>query len=337
MSCLAQQPGPATLEGLLNSDEAQKPAAAAEADAAPNRPAGTVARPKDGVKHPDLEKAWADYDAAVTKAAEGIQASINKQFDAATAKGDLDEAEKWQIALEKFEKAGEVPTEKEAKMAVSAAVADYKKAREELSKAYETVVKSLTIDKKIAEAKAVRGELVGFTSQKPLAAAQVEKPNGKAGEAKRENLDPLLVIHGPTYDSMEWKKMSFEKAYLKENDGKPFEPVDRTPTFAVAKTAFGEKDVIFFHPVDGKTPGRLVFDRVTSQSRGRLLVKVRNQPTGSSTVSIVVQGRTVFRERLAGGVWRSIAVPFDHEAVEATVTADDWWCEGCMLTYRLAK
>jgi hypothetical protein len=183
----------------------------------------------------------------------------------------------------------------------------------------------------------VREESTGFTSQKSPAAAQAETPSVKSGESKREDLDPLLVIHGPTYDSMEWKKMSFEKAYLKENDGKPFEPIDRTPTFAVAKSAFGEKEVIFFHPVDGKTPGRLVFDRITSQSRGRLLIKVRNQPTGSSTVSIVVQGRTVFRERLGGGAWRSIAVPFDHEAVEATVTADDWWCEGCMLTYRLTK
>ena len=157
-----QQLGPRTLEGLLNSGEAQTPTASAEADvtdAGPKRPAGTVTRPNDGVNHPDLDKAWGDYDAAVTKAAEGIRAAIAKQFDAATSKGALDEAEKWQNAMGKFEKAGELPSEKEAKTAVIAAAADYKKASDELTKAYEAVVKALTIEKKITEAKAVRDEL----------------------------------------------------------------------------------------------------------------------------------------------------------------------------------
>ena len=155
-ACLAQQPtGPATLENLLLPDKAQKPAAAG---VGPKRFVGSVVRPQDGVKHPDLDKGWAVYDAAAAKAAESIKAAILKQFDAATAKGDLDNAEKWQATLEKFEKTGELPTEKEAKTAVSAAVADYKKAKDELSKAYEAVVTALTMEKKITEAKAVREE-----------------------------------------------------------------------------------------------------------------------------------------------------------------------------------
>jgi hypothetical protein len=157
-----QEPsGPRTLENLLKSDDAEQSAAPAEAngiDAGPKRPEGTVSRPKDGVQHPDLDKAWADYDAAVAKAAERIKAAISKQFDAATAKGDLDPAEKWQLALEKFEKAGEVPADTEARAAVNAAVADYNKAKDKLFEAYEDVVKSLTMEKKIAEAKAARNE-----------------------------------------------------------------------------------------------------------------------------------------------------------------------------------
>ena len=179
-ACLAQQPGPATLEGLVNSGEAQEAPTAAEADAGPNRPAGTVTRPKDGVKHPDLDKAWIDYDVAVGKAAESIKAAINKQFDAATAKGDLDAAEKWQNALEKFEKAGVVPMEKETETAVSDAIADFTKAKEELTKVYEAMVKALTMEKRIDEAKAVRGELAGFNSQKPAVAAQVENESNLA-------------------------------------------------------------------------------------------------------------------------------------------------------------
>ena len=157
-----QEPsGPQTLENLLTSDDAEQSAAPA-ADgtyAGPKRPAGTVARPKDAVQHPDLDKAWADYDAVVAKAAERIKATISKQFDATAAKGDLDAAEKWQTALEKFEKAGELPASTETKAAVGTASSDYKKAKEELVKAYEGVVKALTMEKNIAEAKAVRDEL----------------------------------------------------------------------------------------------------------------------------------------------------------------------------------
>ena len=158
---LAQQPtSPATLEGLLNSGETQEAAAPPEPDTGPKRPAGMHARPKEGVRHPDLDKAWADYDSAVAKVTESIRAAIAKQFEAATDKGDLAAAEKWQIALEKFEKAGELPTEKETKAAASAAATDAKQAREQLTKAYEAVVKSLTTEKKIAEAKRVRDELL---------------------------------------------------------------------------------------------------------------------------------------------------------------------------------
>ena len=156
-ACLAQQPtGPATLENLLLPDKAQKPAAAG---VGPKRFVGSVVRPQDGVKHPDLDEGWAVYDAAAAKAAESIKAAISKQFEAATAKGDLDAAEKWQATLEKFEKTGELPTEKETKMAVSAAVVEYKKAKDELGKAYEAVVTALTMDKKIAEARAGKEEL----------------------------------------------------------------------------------------------------------------------------------------------------------------------------------
>lgn len=185
-SCFAQQPGPATLEGLLNFDEAQKPTAAAEADAGPKRPAGTATRPKDGVQHPDLDKAWADYDVAVAKAAEGVRAAINKQFDAATAKGDLDAAEKWQVIGEKFKNAGELPAENETKAAVNSAVVEYKKAGDELSKAYEAVVKNLTMEKKIAEAKAIRGEasVIRIHPPKPDASATAAPADRKTKETK---------------------------------------------------------------------------------------------------------------------------------------------------------
>jgi hypothetical protein len=163
--CLAQRPsGPRTLETLLTGEQ-EAPAVADTSKPAgqPQRPAGwpqgTLVRPEDGVKHPDLDKAWGDYAVTVTAVAENIRTAITKQFDAAAAKGDLDAAEKWQALLKNFEKSGEVPTDSETKSAVSAAVTKYKKAKEELAKAYEDVVKALTMEKRIAEAKAARDEL----------------------------------------------------------------------------------------------------------------------------------------------------------------------------------
>ena len=157
--CVAQKT--ATLDDLAAGSELAKTSnkpQTGDAKAAAIRPAGTLTRPKDGVQHPDLDKAWAEYDASVSKVTASIKAATTKQFDAAAAKGDLDTAEKWQATLEKFEKTGELPTEKETKMAVSAAVVEYKKAKDELSKAYEAVVTALTMEKKITEARAARTE-----------------------------------------------------------------------------------------------------------------------------------------------------------------------------------
>jgi hypothetical protein len=208
--CLAQNPsGPRTLEGLLNADGAQHAPTAPVAEpnpAGPHRPAGTAARPRDGVQHPDLDKAWAKYEAAVSKASDEIKAAVTKQFDAAAAKGDLDLAEKWQSALEKFEKAGQVPSGSETKSAVSAAVADYKKARDALSTAYEAVMKALTMEKKIAEAKAARDEFESLGS--PRRDGRVEqRPDIRGGllgeyfadanlkEKVRENVDEVISFN----------------------------------------------------------------------------------------------------------------------------------------------
>ena len=157
----AQTPtGPATLESPVNSgDSRSSTASATEATASDTkRPTGTVSRPKDGVRHPALDKAWAEYDAVIDKAAEQIRAAISKQFGVATAKGDLEAADKWQTTLEKFETSGEVPAETGTKIAVSEAVADCKRAKERLGMAYEAAIKALTKEKKIAEAKVVRAE-----------------------------------------------------------------------------------------------------------------------------------------------------------------------------------
>jgi hypothetical protein len=165
MACLAQElKGPATLENFLLANEKSN---STEADAQPDRPQGTLNRPKNSIRYPALDKAWAAYDTAVGKVAETIRVTITMQFDSAIARGDLNAAEKWQKAIEQFEKAGELPTETEIKSAVSSIVADYKRAKDELTMAYEDLVKILTMDKNIVLAKFVRDELRGLTAPTP--------------------------------------------------------------------------------------------------------------------------------------------------------------------------
>lgn len=142
---LAEQPtGPATLENLVQPEETQDASAVTDDVSTAGRPAGTLVRPKDGVQHPDVDKAWVVYEAAVAKAAEGILAAVTKQFDAAAAKGNLDTAEKWQVVGEAFEKKGTLPAEKEIEKEVRVATDTFAKARDGLKKAYEEVVKTLT-------------------------------------------------------------------------------------------------------------------------------------------------------------------------------------------------
>lgn len=206
--CLAQQSRPVTLENLLNSevapasDSAATPNSSAAA-AIPERQAGTVARPQDGVQHLDLDVAWAEYDAVVSQAADGIKAVIAKQFDVATQKGDLDAAEKWQAALEKFEKAGEVPAEAEVNAIVKAAVTDYKKAKDKLAKTYESLVKNLTTEKKIAEAKAARDEWRSLQSDREQIGTKDNPRPTKVGQGSMplKNID-LLAATNPTRDSL---------------------------------------------------------------------------------------------------------------------------------------
>lgn len=194
---LAQQPtGTATLEETINSGESQDFAAAAEtgaADAAPRRPAGTVARLTDGVQHPDLDKAWAEYDAAVAKASDCIKAAIAKQFDAATAKGHLDAAEKWQAIAQAYDQDGAFPVEPEARTIVTSGVNATERAKADLGKAYESVVKALTVDKKIAAAKAVRSEWTAVSSR-------MEKPADRKSHRAAINQPKISseVEHGAT-------------------------------------------------------------------------------------------------------------------------------------------
>lgn len=183
--CLAEQePSGQTLKHQLKADADApgegKPALKPDpVSPAPVRPMGTVTRPKNGVRYPDLDKAWAEYDLIVAKVTEDIRAAIKKEFQAAVTKGDLGTAEKWESIGKKFESDGDCKLEEELGVTGKKADLKLKSAQATLEKAYDSVVKALTKEKRIVQAKSAKSELVAIAST--AKAAVKSKEIQKAG------------------------------------------------------------------------------------------------------------------------------------------------------------
>lgn len=177
--CLARQAsGPDTLEPPTAQTPASTPPTGAAAGV-PKRPAGTAVRPQGGIQHPDLDKAWADYEAAIAKTSGGIKAAIDKQFDTVTAKGDLDAAEKWDAIRRNFETRGSIPDETETKAAVEAAQKSLASSRRELHEAYTELTKTLTQARKLVEAREVANEGRAIAGDAQPAVAKPDPVVGK--------------------------------------------------------------------------------------------------------------------------------------------------------------
>jgi hypothetical protein len=145
----------------------------------------TLTRPKDGVSHPVLDQAWIEYLAAIEDASEGVRAVITKHFNAATESGDLKAAEKWQIVAKEFESDRCLPDDWESRPVAKSCVINYAKAVGELGKSYATVVKDLTKEKKLDEARKVQDE---FEAMAKAAQHRIHsqpkpgRPNGPPGK-----------------------------------------------------------------------------------------------------------------------------------------------------------
>lgn len=321
---LAQQPaGPATLENLLRADDAQQPAdppVDEATDAGPKPPAATVDRPKDGVRHPELDKAWADYGTAVANVSASIRAVLAKQFDAATAKGDLDAAVKWQEAQEKFEAAGELPADAEIKAAMSAAAAGYRKAREELAKAYEGVVKSLTMEKRLAEARAARDEARGLAKDRMETRQSTAQPERKK---TRDKTVDLLGMVDPARDAVmgRWTKQadgSVGFAQQGSPNGKleiPFQPTTGEYDLLVEVDVLGgARHVVLYVVVDGQS--RFFILKPGSVENLGYVPGARCDLAQGRTHKIVVQVR-------AGDI--GVSVDDERVAVGRAERMNDYW------------
>ena len=204
-----QQTGPRTLEGLLKQDRespARRPSAVdATEPVAPvavpaGRISGAVARPKDGVQHPDLDAAWTEYDKQIETAAKAIEQSIERELSKAAKAGDLDAALKWKTAGEQFKKAGRIPEGMEGTKPQGRPKPRPTKqnpsqqslvveAQGRLEKVYEAVEKELVKSLDLEKAKQVRSEReslapVGGNSAPAPLVVVIEAKNYKAASPK---------------------------------------------------------------------------------------------------------------------------------------------------------
>ena len=173
-SVLAQKPsGPPTLENLLNDDNPGATAKAENSPAAEDEdksvpPTGTYARPKNGLGDPELDKAWADYNAAVEQASVTLREAIQKRMKAARDAGKIDAAKKYKTTLELLDKQGILPEgDKLLKNTMDDVKRMYAKSLRKLEAEYDSLskkrLKNDAIKDPIAVADAIQSEWESLT------------------------------------------------------------------------------------------------------------------------------------------------------------------------------
>jgi hypothetical protein len=121
---------------------------------------GTLARPADCVRHPDLDSAWTEYGKQIAEASSLVKKKIKEMLDAAAAAGNLNQALIWQKALEKFEQNGIIPnglkiTDPKTARPVGETIEE---AQKQLTESYEAIVKVLTNKQDLQQAKQIQDE-----------------------------------------------------------------------------------------------------------------------------------------------------------------------------------
>lgn len=130
-----------------------------------------LARPADGSKDGDLEKPWLSYKSATDLATAQLRDAIEIKRRAARANGDLEAASRLKSASEALDKNGEMPDGKELEKDVASTQDAYKRAAEDLDKAYAALVRKLTANTALDEsvAQAVENERAAlFAADKPI-------------------------------------------------------------------------------------------------------------------------------------------------------------------------
>ncbi len=120
-----------------------------------------------------LDEPWTKYETAIATAEKSAASTLTeefiKQFEAAAALGDLDFAESIEAQQKAFEESGTLPTGKSFESTLQAIKKTREDANTQLIVAYRNAISDLTKQKRLAEARIVRDEmLVVFRDSKLL-------------------------------------------------------------------------------------------------------------------------------------------------------------------------
>lgn len=103
------------------------------------------------------------------------------------------------------------------------------------------------------------------------------------------------------------------------------------------KKALGKFNVLVVHPFGPQRPGSLDFSKITTQSKGKLSLAVRNHPNGDF-ILVLKKGAEVVEEKLmASGNWKTFVIAYDHQPIIAEVKANNWQWEHGFFDYSFSK
>ncbi len=142
---------------------------------------------------------------------------------------------------------------------------------------------------------------------------------------KRSITDPMLVI-------------SSGSTLLPQMDDKVIGGVrDESHVPPVYKRLWNESDVIMLEPFSREKPAQIDFSAITSNNKGVLRLKVRNDPRGDFQLEILKGGQTFKKETIGSGRWERYQIPFDHESVVVLDHANNWSFEFGFFDYSFSK
>ncbi len=147
----------------------------------------------------------------------------------------------------------------------------------------------------------------------------------------RKTLDQRLEFVGLVPDNASWVS---ENILIGANDGTRPNSVTHG-NYVAAEFLFGQPLVLYCHPVSDKIPGIVNFSNAIAGQRGKLVILMRNYPTGDAKAQILVNDKPVFQAVLDGDRWQKAIVPLDGKTpvIKLQVIATGWFVEHCLFTY----
>ncbi len=103
------------------------------------------------------------------------------------------------------------------------------------------------------------------------------------------------------------------------------------------KKALGKFDVFMLEPFSRTKGAEVDFSPVTSNSKGKLTIYIRNHPYGDFDLEIMKADQKVAEQSVGKNRWESFVIPYDHQPVILKAKANGWAYEFAFLNYAFSN